>query len=200
MSMEMFQELNKDSIQGYLLRIGYTQGELQEDYDDFEDAFNAVNHVIWKFVVICDIEGTLDEGFLVIDLSNNESFTAESYEEVSQIIANICNNSTEDKFGEEFNNLTFESIVLATIDDPDDYECIGQVLDDIGGDFMVEEGRSIPESCVNSLFCICEELECGRLSLKNSEIMVDGEVLNDELEYENAKIAYFTEDVMKMSC
>lgn len=76
------------------LKLGYTQGELSEDFEDFEDAFNAPKHVYWKFTVLEDKSGELDRCYLLIDWKNSKEYPLSSDEEVSHKIGEICSATT----------------------------------------------------------------------------------------------------------
>jgi len=195
---------NLDVLNGFedirlkTVKVGYTQGELQEDFDDFDDAFNAPNHSYWKFSVITVEEGETECEALVIDIKNNEQYCIENdYEAISLKIAEICQAETEDMFGMEFPINGLQAVVISAIDEPEGYECIEDVVENIGGSIEIAyDTVEIPEENVNALFCICEEIE-EEISIDGEIIKVNGEEISlEETHKYEKRIAYLTEDIM----
>lgn len=148
-----------EDVRGKLLKVGYTQGELQEDFDDFKTGFNAPNHAYWKFALLTCEEGENDCEALIIDIKNSAEYCVEnSYLDISAKISEICQADTEDMFGVKFASAGLEAVIISALDEPDeDYECIGDVLGNIGGTLeMAYDSVEIPDENPNSLFCLCE--------------------------------------------
>ena len=180
------------------LKLGYTQGELSEDFEDFEDAFNAPKHVYWKFTVLEDKSGELDRCYLLIDWKNSKEYPLSSDEEVSHKIGEICSATTLEMFGSVIVLGAFESVVISGLDDTG-YECVNNILEKIGGYIEVDEGIQIPEENVNSLFCLHQEIQEGIVTISNGSMLINEKSFDIDGDYEAvSKVVYFTEDVMNI--
>jgi len=196
--LSSFKGFKKEAFKVLTLKLGYTQGELQESFEDFDDSFNALRHSYWKFTIIKDETGNLDFGFLLIDWEKQESHKLSSDEDVAVLISEICNSSTEDMFGREITKESFESVVIGVLDTPDGYSCQETVLDAIGGNLeVIEESIKIPEEFVNSLFCLSEEFDSKVVSIEEDQILISKSKIDLNKKYKTIdKICHFTNDVM----
>jgi len=188
------------------IKIGYTQGELSSDFNDYEDGFRGYSHVIWKFSVINDENA--EEPFILVNWTNSGEISKYSGdEELAVAVGQICENTTEDKFGSPIKSECFESLILALFDEPDGYQCMDNVLGSIGGEIIVDEDTDkIPEELVNSLFAIQEsvnledynDIDLKNISIKDSLILF-GDKIFDPMVENNFLIKYsaFSEDVMR---
>lgn len=180
------------------IKIGYTQGELQAEYQDYDDGFRGCSHVLWYFTVINDENS--DYPFILINWKNPESVTRySSDEELAEAVGQICEDTTEDMFGSVIKGECFESLVMALFDEPEGYPCMENVLDEIGGEIVVtEDTDKIPQYYVNSLFAIFEDLRSHEVSVKGGKIQIGNSPFDPKSKYESSiKSAAFTEDVMR---
>ncbi len=190
---------NEDDFKVINLKVGYTQGELSEDFEDFQDAFNAPKHVYWKFTVIEDNKGELDYSYLLIDKKNSKEYSLDIDEEIAQKIGDICSATTEEMFGSVIVPEAFEAVVISALDDPG-YECVDDILENIGGSIEEDDGTQIPEENVNSLFCLHQEINEGIVTISNGSMSINGQIFDIDGDYEAvSKVVYFTEDVMNYS-
>jgi len=194
----MLEKYKKLEFEGFLLRIGYTQGELSEDFEDFDNEFNASKHCYWNFMILRDInEESAGNEYLLMNLNNSDVSCMSRQEEVSSKIENICNSQTEEMFGLQFPSSAFESVVLGAIDEPIDYDCINEVLENIGGNIEENYGTGIPKENVNSLFSYSMYIDHKRLKISENTILIDNKKLTlNEMYIEEPKLVYFSEDVM----
>jgi hypothetical protein len=199
--LEVYKNLGANSFEGLLVRVGYTQGEVSEDFEDFDDGFNASKHCYWNFIILRDLKGECEgREYLLMDLDSSGMSFGGSEEEISSKIADICNSQTEEMFGEEFPSSAFESVVLGAIDEPRGYDCINDVLGNIGGSLDEHFGVVIPEQYVNSLFSYSMFIGEERLSIENDSILIDGEGISlDEVYAVEPRLICFSEDVMNYS-
>ncbi len=192
---------NQDNFKVTNLKLGYTQGELDESFESFEgfeDAFNAPNHVYWKFTVVQDNTGELDCSYLLIDWKNSKEYPLSIDEEVAHKIGEICNATSEEMFGSVIVLGAFESVVISGLD-VTGYECVYDILEKIGGYIEVDEGIKIPAENVNSLFCLHQEIQEGIVTISNGSMLVNEEIFDIDGDYEAvSKVVYFNEDVMNI--
>jgi hypothetical protein len=194
--IEDFNGNNEDDFKVTNLKLGYTQGELSEDFEDFEDAFNAPKHVYWKFTVLQDNNGELDYTYLLIDWKNSKEYSLNVDEEVAQKIGEICSATSEEMFGSVIVPEAFEAVVISALDDPG-YECVDDILENIGGSIEEDDGAQIPEGNVNSLFCLHQEIEEGTVTISNGSMLINEQLFDINGDYDAAsKVVYFTGDVM----
>jgi len=197
-NLDKFINLTYEDVDLINLKIGYTQGELNEDFNDFEDSFNAQKHTYWNFTIIKDETIELDCDYLLIDWSSSDSFCLSSDEDIADKIAHICSKSSEDMFGDTIAFYSFESIVMGVLDEPDGNECIDLILESIGGTLdILEDTVKIPQEYVNSLYCLHEQIDSENIIFRNQEIIVDDKSFDIGNEYKSNKtIVFFSEDVM----
>jgi hypothetical protein len=196
--LNYFKSFKKEAFKVFNLKLGYTQGELQESFEDFDDSFNALRHSYWKFTIVIDEYGSLDFVYLLIDWNKQECHKLSSDEEVAVVISEICNSSTEDMFGREITKESFESVVIGVLDQPIGYSCQETVLDAIGGSLeIIEESIKIPEEFVNSLYCLSEEFDSEIVSFEEDQILISKSKIDLNEKYKTIdKICHFTNDVM----
>ena len=196
--LEKFSLVDQDLYLAYILRLGYTQGELNpEVFEDFDHDFNAVKHTYWNFLLLIDETGELDCDFLLINLNNQEEKCFDTDEDLAEKIGLICSDLSEDMFGYTISPIAFESVVMGVLDEPDGYEYMDDILETIGGELLETIGNGIPESCVNSLFCMLIEIPEGERSISNNQFLIKNKNIDLEENYNyHTKIVYFTEDVM----
>lgn len=195
--LDFFSTKANDNFETTVLKIGYTQGELSEDFSDFPEAFNAPNHCYWGFMVFKDLSGERSNVFFLVDLKSSEGYAFENDEGVAKKIGEICEKSSEDMFGRPIVASAFEALSLAAFDEPSGYSCMDDVLDVIGGNLVQEYGCAISEKFVNSLFCISIPIgeECIRVT--NGRIVIENDILDEALSNNKKnKLIFFTEDVM----
>jgi len=199
-NLEKFYGCDTENIGLFSLKLGYTQGELSEDFDDFEDAFNAEEHVYWKFTVVEDLTGSIGCDKLLIDWANEESFCfSGSDEELADQIASICEASTVDMFGYTIVANAFKSLVMKVLDEDEEGPWMDDIIDSIGGTIDVEfDTQKIPEEKVNSLFCMLAEIDVDDIEFKDTNIFVSGIAIDGDTKFtDNLRIASFSEDVMR---
>lgn len=196
--LDLFSTEANENFEATILRIGYTQGELSEDFSDFPDAFNAPNHCYWGFMVFEDLSGERSNVFFLVDLKSSEGYAFENDEGVSRKIGEICEKSSEDMFGRPIVASAFEALSLASFDEPSGYSCMDDVLDVIGGTLEQDYGSAISKEFVNSLFCISIPISEECIRIANGKIIIENDILDEALS-NNAKnkLVFFTEDVMK---
>lgn len=199
-NLQKFYGCDTENIGLFSLKLGYTQGEVSEDFDDFEDAFNAIEHVYWKFTVVEDLTGSIGCDRLLIDWSNEDSFCfSGGDEELADQIASICETSTEDMFGDTIVANAFKTLVMKVLDEDEEGPWMDDIIDTIGGTIDVEfDTQKIPEEKVNSLFCMFGELETDNIEFKDENIIVDGNIIDGDTGFvDEPTIASFSEDVMR---
>lgn len=198
-SINMFGKLNVFISN---LKFGYTQGELNEDFEDFDDAFNAHKHVYWTYTVISDNNETADEKFFLIDWSNNSEYSFKTQIELVNKIGELCSSSSEDMFGSVIIDQAFSGIAMYALDEDafkeNGYDsALDIVLEEIGGSVEENWEGCVPEEFVNSLFCLYEGLLEDAFSVENGELMYqDNKFDAEDIFDEEGKIIYFTNDVM----
>ena len=193
---DLFTGNNLDDFKVTNLKLGYTQGELSEDFEDFEYAFNAPKHVYWKFTVLEDKSGELDFCYLLIDWENAKKYALGVDEAVAQKIAEICSATSEEMFGLVIVLEAFESVVISGLDHTG-YDCVDDVLENIGGSIEVEDGVKIPGYGYNSLFCLHQEIKEGIVTILNGSMTINEQHFDIDGDYEvTSKVVYFTDDVM----
>ena len=197
----MIEDFSCDCEQVFNIKIGYTQGELQEgDYID-DGFFKAGNNVIWRFTVFVDF----DRSFKVYDwdLSRGSIYIFDDDESLSKGLASMLEKkSGEDNlFGREIIDSAFESVLQYSFDpDLGSYPCSNEVLERIGGDLYLEEDAdAIPGEYVNSLFSLKEVLPYEEVSIVNGKLYLDGDIF--EINEEGCRpveqfVVGFTNDVM----
>jgi len=194
-----FENLEAESCEGHLLRIGYTSGEIDEDNGDFEFGFNVRQHCWWNFFVLEDITQELKNPVIVIDLNTGENYSVEAgdTELTAQVIARVCNITADDMFGREFASEAFESVALGCLDELDGYDCVNTIIEDIGGFIEEAHGVEIDEEYVNSLFGLSIHICADYITIKDGKVLIEGEPVDAKKMYQpKYKMIYFTEDVM----
>lgn len=98
------------------------------------------------------------------------------------------------------------AFVLAILDEPEGYECMDAVLEDIGGELTHGEVDANDEGYTpdikleptNALFAVVEELDASLLTLNDGEIFFQGDAFDNDTKYPSYYDTYaaFTEDVM----
>lgn len=183
------------------LKIGYTQGELQDgDYED-DGLFKAGNNILWRYTVLKDFDGLIriidwDVGKgLIYNFDDDETLS----KDLSYILKKIS--GRDDKFGREIVATAFESVIQYAFDpDLGSYPCSDEVIEKIGGDLYLEkDSDAIPDDYVNSLFSLTEILSCETISLSDGVLYIDGkpfDIKNETYSIDEHYVVGFTEDVM----
>ena len=201
MIFNRLKDLDSDEYRISNLKIGYTQGELHEDFEDFEDGFNSPKHTYWKFTLITfEQDDGQDLDIRLIDWKGTSEFEFNSLESATNKISELCNIDTEEMFGEFFAPSGFSTVALSVMDEPEGYKCMNDVLNNIGGEILLSNASySIPKEYVNSLFCLREDIDSDVIVIDDDNILVNGTVFdvnNDSTEVISIDIAYLTEDIM----
>lgn len=204
-------ELDPDTFTLTNIKLGYTQGELQEDFEDYEDGFRAKSHIYWKFSILTDQDGQVDCPILLIDWNDQENSQCfelcidddDELVSLANHIGEICSATTDDMFGSTFPVEGFQAIVMEVLDldEPEEYENIkNDILEQIGGEiYLEEETDNIPEENVNSLFVLSENIDPESLSFKDGKILINEKEFDIDADIESELMcAGFSEDIMNM--
>ncbi len=200
-----FNGIDSDSITVFNIKVGYTQGELDaldpSVRPDYEDGFKADSHVYWKFTVVIDNEGETGCDFYLVDWTDSDNSQCLSgNEETAETIGDLIEPTTEEMFGSIIQAVCFQSVAQSVLDEPYGYDFIDNVLENIGGEIVLEDGDKISESLVNSLFVLSEEVDTTMLTVDDGKLLFKGNEFDiDKIDDDSIllkKYAAFSEDVM----
>lgn len=178
-------------------KFGYTQGELSEDFEDFDGAFNPHKHVYWTYSVIT-VNPYKEENFILIDWSNKFEYNFKNKIELINKVGELCSSTTEDMFGSVIVDKAFSGLAMYFFDEGS-FEENGYdiVLDEIGGKIEENWDGFIPEEFVNSLFFISEILPGDSFNVENGDLIYKGKKFDAEDIFDDEPaVTYFTNDVM----
>ena len=197
-----FNGIDSDSITVFNIKVGYTQGELDAtEYPDYDDGFKAGSHIYWRFTIVIDNGGSVGCDYYLVDWTDSNNYQClSSDEEVAEIIGNLIEPTTEEMFGSSIQTVCFQSVTQSVLDEPDGYDFIDKVLENIGGEIVLEDGDKISESLVNSLFALSEEVDTSMLTVEDGKLLFKGGAFDinkiDDDSILVKKFAAFSEDVM----
>jgi hypothetical protein len=197
-----FNGIDSDLISVFNLKVGYTQGELDAVAEpDYDDGFKAGSHIFWKYSVVIDQSGETGCDWLIINWANPEQSKCVSCDEdAAEAIGEFIEPTTEDMFGSNIDAAYFQAVVLSVLDEPDGYEWIEEILEEIGGYIEVEDGDKISEDFVNSLFVLSEEIDSSLITVEDGALLVNGQALNvDEIDSDHISEKNM-QHFQKMSC
>lgn len=200
-----FNGIDSDSITVFNIKLGYTQGELDaldpSEHPDYEDGFKADSHAYWKFTVVIDNGGETGCDFYLADWTDaDNSQCLSGDEETAETIGDLIEPTTEEMFGSTIQAVCFQSVTQSVLDEPDGYDFIDNILENVGGEIVLEDGDKISESLVNSLFALSEEVDTSMLTVEDGKLLFKGGAFDinkiDDDSILVKKFAAFSEDVM----
>lgn len=197
----MFESFSNEIEEIFNLKIGYTQGELQDgDYED-DNCFKAGNNIVWRYTVLVGYDRSLS--VIDWDVNKGKIYRFDDDETLSEQLAAMLekNSGKDDLFGREIVAAAFESVLQYSFDpDLGSYPCSDEVIENIGGDLYLEEGTdAISSEYVNSLFALKESLLFEELLIKDGDLYIDGEKFDVNSDFSGCadlSVVGFTGDVM----